>query len=55
MNWENYGIYWEIDHKQPISTFDLTKEQEIKECFNYTNTQPLSINENRQKGNKNNI
>jgi hypothetical protein len=55
MNWENYGKYWEIDHKKPISTFDLTKKQEIKECFNYKNTQPLSIDENRKKGNKNNI
>ena len=52
MTWENYGIYWEIDHTKPISSFDLTKEQEIKKCFNYKNTKPLSINENRQKGNK---
>ena len=53
MNWENYGTYWEIDHIKPISLFDLENEQEIKKCFNYKNTKPLSINENRKKGNKN--
>ena len=52
MSWENYGTYWEIDHIKPISTFDLTNEQEIKKCFNYKNTKPLSINENRKKRNK---
>jgi hypothetical protein len=52
MTWENYGTYWEIDHIQPISSFDLTQEKEVKKCFNYKNTIPLSINENRKKRNK---
>jgi len=55
MNWENYGTYWEIDHIKAISKFDLTNVNEVKICFNYKNTQPLSINENRKKGNKNYI
>ena len=55
MNWDNYGEYWEIDHIQPISTFDLTQKDEIKKCFNYKNTQPLQVNENRKKGNKKHI
>ena len=41
MNWENYGEVWEIDHKIPLSTFDLTKENNIYKAFNYQNTQPL--------------
>ena len=41
MNWENYGIVWEIDHKTPLSSFDLTQEKNIYEAFNYKNTQPL--------------
>lgn len=53
MSWDNYGIYWEIDHINPISKFDLTNVNEVKICFNYKNTQPLSINENRKKGDKN--
>lgn len=43
MNWENYGIYWEIDHIIPLSKGG---------SFHYTNTQPLTINENRKKSNK---
>lgn len=49
MSWSNYGE-WEIDHIQPCSSFDLTNEQQQKECFHYTNLQPLWKNENRIKG-----
>ena len=54
MNWDNYGKnkYWEIDHIIAISKFDLTKEEEIHKAFHYTNTQPLSITENRRKNDK---
>jgi hypothetical protein len=41
MSWENYGIVWEIDHKIPISTFNLNQEENIYKAFNYQNTQPL--------------
>jgi 5-methylcytosine-specific restriction endonuclease McrA len=43
MNWDNYGTYWEIDHIQPLSKDG---------SFHYTNTQPLTITENRSKGNR---
>jgi len=41
MSWENWGVVWEIDHKTPISSFDLTQEENIYKAFNYQNTQPL--------------
>jgi hypothetical protein len=41
MDWKNYGVIWEIDHKTPISSFDLTQEENIYKAFNYQNTQPL--------------
>jgi 5-methylcytosine-specific restriction endonuclease McrA len=43
MSWENYGMYWEIDHIHPLSKGG---------SFHYTNTQPLTVTENRSKGNK---
>jgi 5-methylcytosine-specific restriction endonuclease McrA len=43
MNWDNHGIYWEIDHIIPLSK---------NGSFHYTNTQPLTITENRKKSNK---
>jgi len=41
MNWDNHGTIWEIDHIKPCASFDLTKEEEQKQCFHYTNLQPL--------------
>jgi hypothetical protein len=41
MSWENHGKVWELDHILPISSFDLTQEEQLKECFYYTNYQPL--------------
>ena len=41
MTWENHGIIWEIDHIKACANFDLTKLEEQKQCFHYTNLQPL--------------
>ena len=41
MNWDNHGEVWEIDHIIPCSSFDLTDTEQQKQCFVYTNTQPL--------------
>ena len=43
MNWENYGSYWEIDHIYPLAKGG---------SFYYTNTQPLTITDNRIKSDK---
>ena len=41
MNWENHGKIWEIDHIKPCISFDLTNIEQQKQCFHYTNLQPL--------------
>lgn len=42
MSWDNYGYTgWHIDHIKPCTSFDLTDFNQQKECFNYTNLQPL--------------
>ena len=46
MNWENT----EIDHVKPIFMFDVTKDEELKEAFNWRNTQPLLKQNHLQKG-----
>ena len=51
MTWENYGK-WHIDHIRPCCSFDLSKKEEQKECFHYTNMQPLWALDNIQKGGK---
>ena len=41
MTWENHGEIWEIDHIIPIGSFNLSKIENQKLCYHYTNTQPL--------------
>lgn len=53
MSWDNYGMFgWHIDHIIPLDYFDLTKPEEQKKAFHYTNLQPLFCEENLKKGNK---
>lgn len=53
MSWDNHGtVGWHIDHIIPCSAFDLTKEEEQKKCFHFSNLQPLWYDENLRKGSK---
>lgn len=49
MTLENHGE-WHIDHRYPISSFDLTNEEEKVACFHYSNCQALWAIENHKKG-----
>ena len=46
MNWSNI----EIDHVKPICRFDVSKDEELKEAFNWKNTKPLLKQNHLQKG-----
>lgn len=49
MNWENYGTYWNIDHRIPVSSFDLQKPDEQAKAFHYSNCKPMVAVENFSK------
>jgi len=48
MNWDNIHL----DHIKPVSVFNLDEEYELNNCCNYTNFQPLLIEDNLRKKNK---
>ena len=51
MSWDNYGYEgWHCDHIRPCASFDLNDPKQQKECFHYTNLQPLWAKDNLSKG-----
>lgn len=49
MSWGNYGIYWQIDHIEPLFKFDLSDPEQLKQACNYKNLQPLSKEDHKIK------
>jgi hypothetical protein len=49
MTKENYGL-WHVDHIIACAKFDLTRPEQQRTCFHYTNLQPLEAIENMRKG-----
>jgi len=55
MSWDNYGIgknnnTWHVDHIKPTSL--CINEDEVKECFHYTNLRAMWGSDNIRKSNK---
>ena len=51
MTWSNQGR-WHIDHRIPVSAFDMDNVVERKAAWHYLNLQPMWGNENIRKSNK---
>jgi hypothetical protein len=52
MSWENYGFgrgKWVVDHIVPCRKFDLTRVDEQRKCFHFSNLRPLCWKENHEK------
>jgi len=53
MTWQNHTVTgWHIDHIKPCTAFNLSDPEQQRECFHYTNLQPLWYDENIRKSNK---
>ena len=53
MTWDNHAIDgWHIDHIRPCTSFDLTDPEQQRQCFHYTNLQPLWAFDNISKSDK---
>jgi hypothetical protein len=52
MSWHNHGKYWHIDHIKPCSSFDLTNNDMLHDCYNWSNLRPLHFLDNLSKGDK---
>ena len=50
MTWENYGVFWCIDHIKPCAIYDFRDIEQQRLCFHYTNLQPLKVIDNLKKG-----
>jgi len=50
MSWDKRNFV--LDHILPCSSFDLSDLTQLKQCFHYTNVQPLTWEENSKKSNK---
>jgi hypothetical protein len=54
MTWDNWAVDgWHIDHKIPLTFFDLTIRGQLLKAVHYTNLQPMWAGENLSKGGAN--
>lgn len=51
-NVDNYGTYWHLDHVIPCAKWDLSDQEQIKQCFHWSNLAPLEAIENISKKDK---
>jgi hypothetical protein len=50
MTWKNHTFRgWHLDHRIPCASFDLSIPEQQKQCFHYSNLQPLWAGDNLRK------
>lgn len=41
MTWQNHGTIWQLDHRIPVSVFNMANEDQQRRAFHYTNLRPM--------------
>ena len=50
MTWDNWSrTGWNLDHKNPLSSFNLEDLKQLKKACHYTNLQPLWVHDHKLK------
>lgn len=49
MTWDNYGK-WQVDHRVACANFRLEDPEQQRQCFHFSNLQPLWAEDNQSKG-----
>lgn len=49
MTWDNYGSVWEIDHVQPVMSFNIQSMQDVAEVNSLSNLLPLLKSDHKIK------
>ena len=49
MTWSNYGKHWHVDHIIPCAVFNHSDPKQVKQCWHWTNLQPLEADKNMAK------
>jgi len=52
MSWNNWGTIWQLDHIVPLWKFNLSNRNQFKQAAHYTNLQPLTIEDHKEKSKK---
>jgi hypothetical protein len=51
-SWKSFSSNWQFDHIIPVAYFDLTDEEDLKLCWNFTNIRIEKSEMNKNRGNR---
>jgi hypothetical protein len=52
LNWDNFGIAWQLDHIVPVAFFDFEREQDLYLCWSFVNIRVERLDEQNNRANK---
>ncbi len=51
-SFDNYGKLWHMDHIIPCNAFDISDDEQVRQCFHWSNLAPLESSANMSKNDK---